>query len=182
MKRVVVAGVTGVGKTTLARALSQEINADFVDLDELNWLPQWQTRKNEEFLALVDAAIASDRWVVSGNYRAARPRIWARADTVIFLDYPFWFSLARLVRRSISRIRDKKPICNGNFETLPKFLSRGSILLWFFKTYWRRKRDMRQVLDQRADYAHITFLTFKSHKETQTWLQQVSSLQSPSKT
>lgn len=182
MKRVVIAGVTGTGKTTLARDLSQKMQADFVDLDELNWLPQWVTRNSDDFLQLVDAAIRRDCWVVSGNYRAARPRIWGRADTVIFLDYPFWFSLVRLVRRSILRIVDKKPICNGNFETLPKFLSRDSIVLWFFKTYWRRKRDMRQVLDNPQDYPYITFLRFQSHKETQAWLKQISFPPSPSKT
>lgn len=180
MKRIVIIGATGTGKTTLANQVSNKLALDFVDLDELHWMPGWQVRDAADFKQCVANAVAADGFAVSGNYREVRDIIWARADTVVWLNYPFWFVFCRLLRRSLLRVVDERKVCNGNTETWAKFLSHDSIMVWLFKSYWRRKRGIRAILDNPSAYPHITFLEFKNPKDTQKWLTHISLAPSPS--
>ena len=180
MKRIVIIGATGTGKTTLAQQLSAKGALDFIDLDELHWLPDWQVRDASDFQQRVAAAVTADAFVVSGNYREVRNVIWARADTVVWLNYPFWFVFCRLLRRSILRAVDKRKVCNGNTEPWSKYLSSDSIMVWLFKSYWRRKREVRAILDNPSVYPHITFLEFKNPKDTEKWQTHIFLHPSPS--
>ena len=98
-------GSTGSGKTTFARALASILGVPRVELDELNWGPNWTPFDNATFRERVAAATSGDAWVVDGNYggRGARDIIWPRADTVVWLDLPLHVTLARLWRRSVGR-------------------------------------------------------------------------------
>ena len=175
MKRITITGATGSGKTTLAGKVAKAINGGFFDLDEFHWLPDWRERDKAEFRELVEDAASKESWVMSGNYKEVSPLIWARADTVVWLDYPFYLVFWRLLKRSIMRIYDRRSVCNGNYESLSIFFSSESIMVWLFRSYWKRKRTMREALDNRAPHPHITFVHLKSPKETDLWLQQVSS-------
>jgi hypothetical protein len=59
------------------------------------------------------------------------------------LDYPRWFSLQRVFRRSVMRAIDKKPICNGNTESFHAMLGRDSIIAWHFRSFGRKRGLMR---------------------------------------
>ena len=66
-----------------------------------------------------------------------------RVDLVVGLDYPRWFSLQRVFRRSVMRAIDKKPICNGNTESFHAMLGRDSIIGWHFRSFGRKRGRMR---------------------------------------
>jgi adenylate kinase family enzyme len=103
MRRVVVVGVTGVGKTTFASALSERLGVPHVELDALYWQPQWTPRDPDEFRARIVAEVARDAWVIDGNYSATRDQVWSSADTVIWLNYPLLLIFDRLLRRTLRR-------------------------------------------------------------------------------
>ena len=48
-KRVVVVGVTSSGKSTLAEKLARCLGLNFIELDALNWEPNWQAAPLEVF-------------------------------------------------------------------------------------------------------------------------------------
>lgn len=175
LRRIVITGSTGSGKTTLAGKISAARGNAVVDLDELHWLPNWSPREPEAFRALVATAAAGDNWVMSGNYKAVRDLMWERADTVVWLDYSFPRTFWQLSRRSFLRVRDKIPVCNGNVETLGKIFSRDSIILWLLTSYRRRRAHMLGILDNPGQYPHITFIRLKNPKETEQWLNSISS-------
>ena len=54
-KRIVVIGVTGCGKSVLAEQLARKLNLDFIELDALYWLPEWEHCTDDEFRAKVAA-------------------------------------------------------------------------------------------------------------------------------
>jgi adenylate kinase family enzyme len=162
---VAVVGNTGSGKTTLARTLATRLDVPHVELDALFWRPDWEMAPTEEFQAAVDELIASDGWVVDGNYFGALgERVLARADLVVWMDPPLRTIMIRLLRRTVARIRSREELWGTNRETVrDAFFDRNSLLLYAVKTH--RKR--RQRADVISRYPHVRL---RSASETATWL------------
>ena len=95
-KKLVVIGTTSSGKSTLAEQLAQKIGGDFIELDALNWGPNWTPAGDELLRARAEEATRSPGWVVAGNYSITRPVTWPRAEAIIWLDYSFWVIFWRL--------------------------------------------------------------------------------------
>jgi adenylate kinase family enzyme len=172
-KRVVVVGVTSSGKSTLAEKLAKCFGLDCIELDALYWEPNWQAAPLEVFRARVEKATQSEKWVVAGNYHVARDLIWPRAEAVIWLDYPFLTVLWQLTRRTFRRWWMKEMLWGTNRESLWrhfKLWSIDSLYHWLFKTYWRRKREFRNLLSQ-PEYRHLKLIWFQHPRETDEWLE-----------
>src|SRR2546423_442076 len=103
MQRVVVVGVTGAGKTTFASTVSRRLGVPHIELDALYWGPKWTAVDTETLRARVALAVAGEAWIVDGNYSRVRDLTWAKADTLIWLDYSLPVVLSRLLRRVIRR-------------------------------------------------------------------------------
>ncbi|HLO97201.1 MAG TPA: hypothetical protein VK171_01290, partial [Fimbriimonas sp.] len=78
-------------------------------------------------------------WVLDTAYGKWSEIPVARAELIIALDYPRWVSLGRLLRRCVSRVVDKKKVCNGNVESLRNLFSMDSIVLWHFRSFKRKR-------------------------------------------
>lgn len=172
LKRICIVGCSGAGKTTLGRDLALRLNVAAVDLDELNWLPNWQSRSAAEFGALLDPVLEKEGWVISGNYGAVRPQIWSRTQAVVWLDYNFSVVMGRLLRRTLRRSLYGEACCGGNRETLQLALSRESVLFYGLKAYAQR-HGTYPALMAHPDYAHLQFFRFHSPRETRAWLTQL---------
>lgn len=169
MQRVVVIGTSGSGKTTLARRLAAILGVPHIELDALHWEPNWQEAPTDLFLARVGIAVAARAWTADGNYHAARDLVWGRADTLVWLDFPLYVILWRLLLRTARRIIWREELWSGNRETLAAQLSRDSIILWALHTYQRRRRETPLLLQQPA-YRHLTVVHLRSPQEAQRWL------------
>lgn len=173
MQRVLIFGTSGSGKTTLARELARRMNVPHIESDELHWGPNWTATPTEIFRRRVADAIAQESWAMDGNYAIVRDLTLARADTVIWLDYPmsvvFTRTLVRTLRRSITR----ELLWGTNRESLwLTFCSRESILLWVLQTWRKRRREYPKLFRTEA-CRHLQVLRFRSQKETDAWLSQV---------
>jgi adenylate kinase family enzyme len=104
-KHVIIVGATGCGKSTLAEKLAKKINVNFIELDSIYWKPGWVDPDPEEFRKAVDLATRSPGWVFAGNYGIVRDLVWSRAQALVWLDYPFFLVLGRLLRRIWTRWR-----------------------------------------------------------------------------
>ena len=171
MHRVSIIGTTGSGKSTLAAQLARRLAVPCTDLDAIYWQPDWTPLDPDQFQSQVAEAVQSDCCVVEGGYSAVRPLIWARADTVIWLDYSFPVTLSRLLRRTTRRVVRQETIWGGNRESLRRSLSRDSILLWLLKTY---RSNRRKYADQLAlpENQHLRVHHFSSPRQTEDWLKQ----------
>ena len=167
-RRIVVTGTTGSGKTTLARAVAAKLGLPHAEQDAWNHLPGWQEAPLEQFRAAVDAFTAQAGWVMDGNYTKANDIGWARADTLIWLDYSGGLVFWRLFTRTLRRGYTREELWNGNRESLgTNLLSRDGILAWFFRTHWRHRREKAGKL---AAYPHLQVIRFRTPGEAERWL------------
>jgi adenylate kinase family enzyme len=169
-----VVGTSGSGKTTLAAQIARRHGLPHVELDALHWGPQWTPVAPEVFQRRVAAALAADAWVVDGNYSRVRDAIWARADTLVWLDYPLWRIMARLLWRTLRRAVRREDLWGSNRESLVKaFFSRDSILLWALQTYRRRRREYLPLVRQ-PPHPSLQVVHLRSPRATQHWLDGLS--------
>jgi adenylate kinase family enzyme len=170
MKRVVVVGTTGSGKSTLARRLATRLSGDFVDIDALNWGPDWTPAPTPSLRERMSAVLAGDCWVVAGNYSKVRDIVWGRADTLVWLDYPLPLILWRLFRRTVHRVFTQEELWGGNRERFrAQFASRDSLFLFVLQTHYRRRREYPVELEK-PEYAHLCVLHFHRPGEAEQWL------------
>lgn len=99
MRRVLIIGPCGSGKSTLARELAPALGLPLIHMDQLGWQPGWTETERPELRRRVEEAVSKDRWLIEGNYGSVLPQRLARADTVLYLDFPISLCLWRLVRR-----------------------------------------------------------------------------------
>ena len=99
MRRVLVIGPCGAGKSTLAVELGQKLGLSVFHMDKLNWQPGWVESSKDEISVKLAEIVAADRWLIDGTYGGTLAPRLARADTVIYLDYPIRLCLWRLMRR-----------------------------------------------------------------------------------
>ena len=109
MRRVMVIGCSGSGKSTFARALGTRVGIPVVHLDSLFWKPGWVESTRDEFGAKHDAAAAGDRWIIDGNYSRTIERRIANADTVVALDLPRYACMYGIVSRWLRNRGNVRP-------------------------------------------------------------------------
>ena len=167
-RRILVYGVTGSGKTTLARRIGETTGLPWHSVDdEVGWLPGWIERPLEDQVHIVSQLVAADSWVMDTAYGRWLGLALARTDLVVALDYPRWVSLTRLVRRTARRVFSGETVCNGNVETWRKVLSSDSILVWHFRSF-SRKRSRMDTWE--ADVSAPPVVRLRSPVETERWL------------
>lgn len=168
-RRVNVVGTSSSGKTTFARALAERLGVPHVELDALHWEPDWTEATPEVMRGRTAAAISGDAWVVDGNYSVVRDLVWARAEAIVWLDYPLPTILWRYASRTKRRIRSREELWagTGNRERIRNVLGRDGLLWWILSTYRRRRRDYPERL---AAAPHLVAFRFRSPDAAVTWL------------
>lgn len=179
-RRVHVIGNSNSGKSTLAQRLARALDADFVELDALNWLPGWvglNETDPDELQRRIRDATRGDAWIVAGSYAGHCQRaFWPRLETIVWLDLPLRVLLARFFRRSWRRWRNREMLWGTNIERFwPQFaLWRGSdSLLYWILFHHRRKRRDRLGNMQDPRWSHIRFVRLTSASEVDAFARTV---------
>ncbi|MGW6935198.1 hypothetical protein ACWGE0_34420 [Lentzea sp. NPDC054927] len=106
MKRVVILGRGGAGKSTLATTLGTATGLPVVELDKHFWGPSLEPTPPAHWATLQDELASANHWIMDGDlgpYDVLEVRL-RRADTVLLLDYSFPRCAWQALRRSRERV------------------------------------------------------------------------------
>ena len=165
-------GNTGSGKSTVAVALAFRLGVPCLELDAVFHQPGWTELAREEFRARVADAAAGDAWVIDGNYGAVRDLVWARADTVVWLDLSRPAVMRRVVSRTVRRAARRQELWNGNREPWSNFWSldpQRSIIVWAW-TQHRRYRARYEAAMADPAWGHLRFVRLRSAADVRRFL------------
>ena len=146
MRRVLVIGTGGSGKTTLSVKISTATGLPVVHLDSLYWSPGWVPSPAAEWQEVVAGLVQQPEWILDGNYGGTIELRLAAADTVIFLDPPRTACLWRLLKRQVTYHRQSRPSLPADCadRLTPSFL-------WWVWTYRSRRRP--QILERLEQFS-----------------------------
>ena len=158
MKKVIVIGCPGSGKSTVSRALHNKTGIPLYHLDMMYWNADKTTVEKRVFLELLSAVLEKDEWIIDGNYSSTMELRMAACDTVIFLDYPLDVCLDGI------RARRGKPRSDMPWiET-----EEDAEFIEFIKNYNEQQKP--KVLELLKKYGDKNIIIFKSREQADEFL------------
>jgi len=160
MKRILIIGCCGAGKSTLAQQLGERLRLPVYHLDRLYWRKDWARTPSDEWKRVVQNLCATAEWIIDGNYASTMDLRLSACDTVIFLDYPRRVCLWRILKRRIFyHRRARSDIADGCSERIT----------WaFLRWVWCYRRDYRPELLAKLNALdkNVTVLAFSDPTQT----------------
>ena len=158
MKKIIVIGCPGSGKSTVSRALHNKTGIPLYHLDMMYWNADKTTVEKNVFLERLSAVLEKDEWIIDGNYGSTMELRMAACDTVIFLDYPLDVCLDGI------RARRGKPRSDMPWiET-----EEDAEFIEFIKSYNEQQKP--KVLDLLEKYGDKNIIVVKSREQTDAFL------------
>ena len=158
MKKVIVIGCPGSGKSTFARALHNKTGIPLYHLDMMYWNADKTTVEKSVFLERLSVVLEKDEWIIDGNYGSTMELRMAACDTVIFLDYPLEVCLDGIKER---RRKPRSDMPWIETEEDAEFIE-------FIKSYNEQQKP--KVLELLEKYRDKNIIIFKSREQADAFL------------
>ena len=162
MKKIMIIGCPGSGKSTFARALAIKTGLPLHYLDMMYWNPDRTTKPKEEFRAALCETVKLPEWIIDGNYGSTLELRMEACDTVIFLDYPVDVCIAGVEER---RGKPRPDMPWVEVEPDLEFIE-------FIKKYNEESRP--KVIELLEKYKEKNIIIFKSRAEADEYLRRLS--------
>jgi adenylate kinase family enzyme len=165
--RVLVAGTSGSGKTTVAGRVAAVLGLPHIEIDALFHGPGWTPRPS--FEADVRQFAAGPGWVTEWQYAPVRDLLADRADLLVWLDLPRGVVMRQVVRRTVVRRLRRQELWNGNLEPPFRtiFTDREHIVRWAWATHHLNAERVTALARRRPE---LPIVRLRSRAEVATWL------------
>ena len=158
MKKVIVIGCPGSGKSTVSRALYNKTGIPLYHLDMMYWNANKTTVEKSVFLERLSDVLEKNEWIIDGNYGSTMELRMAACDTVIFLDYPLDVCLDGIKERRGKPRSDMPWIETEEDEEFIEFI----------KSYNEQQKP--KVLELLKKYSDKNIVIFKSREQSDAFL------------
>jgi adenylate kinase family enzyme len=163
MKKIVIIGSSGAGKSTFAHRLGEILRVEAFHLDRLFWRTGWKRTFRKKWRKIQQQLVQKDTWIIDGSYHDTLNIRLNAAEIVIFLDMPTILCVWRVIKRHFIECSrpDLPRLCQDRLD--PTYLMK----VWRFPRY-DRKRLIKQVQGTRKEIVWL-----RSRKEVSRFLQEV---------
>ena len=165
MRRVIVIGSPGSGKSRFSRALHQATGLPLVHLDLLYWNADQTVVLRSVFLERLQEALSQDAWIIDGNYASTMEMRLQNADTVFWLDYSTEVCLAGLRERRGKPRPDMPWVESADGE--------GDAEFWEYVKHFR-ETNRPAILTLLARYPEKIVIIFQGRQEADAFLKTLS--------
>ncbi|MGA9468475.1 MAG: DNA topology modulation protein [Exiguobacterium marinum] len=163
MKRIMIIGSGGAGKSTLARQLGERLQLDVYHLDALMWKPGWVMATREERISIQQQLVKKDEWIIDGNFGNTLDLRLHAADTVILIDLPRIVCIYRVLKR-VARYRGTtRPDMGASCEEKLDF----AFLKWVWNFPNIQRLQLLQQIEQHPTKLNLIHL--KSSRAVRTF-------------
>jgi len=154
LKKVIIIGSGGAGKSTLARKLSDITGIEIYHLDKLFWQPGWISITREELAGKIKEIVARDSWIIDGNYSSTMDMRMEAADTIIYLDFASIVCIWGILKRRIMYAGKKRPdITEGCNEKID-----WEFFNWVLSFRRRNRKKLLAMLHKYAENRKVFIL------------------------
>ena len=166
MKKIMVIGCCGSGKSNLSKQLAKKLKLPLVHLDVLNWCGNWECVPQETFDSLLLEELQKEEWIIEGNYNRTIPMRLEYCDTVIYLDYSRWTCLLGVLKRVIKGYGKTRSDMGGNCPERLDFE--------FLKFVWNFNQNNRErYLKLLSEQSDKNVIILRNRKEGATFLKEM---------
>ena len=158
MKKVLVLGCSGSGKSTFAVKLHKQTKLPLYHLDNIWWKADRTHITRDEFDEYLDELVKRDSWIIDGDYSRTYEKRIAVCDTVFFLDYGESVCMNGIA----CRVGKERPDMPWTEDTLDPELVK------LVRNY--EKEDKPKLMGLFAKYPEKTVITFKNREEAEKWI------------
>ena len=162
MRKIIVIGCPGSGKSTFSRGLHSKTGIPLYHLDMMYWNADKTTVEKRVFLKRLSDALAKDMWIIDGNYGSTMELRMQKCDTVIFLDYSLDICLDGI------RERKGKPRSDMPWVEPEQY---DEEFIEFIKKYNSQSRP--QVMELLDKYSYKNIFIFSNRDEANKFLRQI---------
>lgn len=168
MKRIIIIGCCGSGKSTLSKKLSTLLSIPSVHLDKLFWQEGWVSVGNAEFDKRLDEAMKKETWIIDGNFSRTLTKRLEQCDTVIYLDYPALRCVFRVLKRILSSYgRVRSDMADGCPERLD--------IPFLLYTLRFNSKQRKSIYSSLSDFQEKTVIILKNDRSVRHFLKSISS-------
>jgi len=171
VKRVLIIGNAGSGKTTFARQLAAKTGLPLVHLDQLYWHGNWEHLSQGELDARLQEELVRPEWIIDGNYNRTLAHRLNYCDTVLFFDMPILSCLVGITKRIIANYGKTREDMGGN--CVEKF-DRQKVSL-YRNVIQFNKQHRKAYYKLLADATHAEVVVFKRRRQAKRFLEHVAS-------
>ena len=158
MKKIIVIGCPGSGKSTFSKKLHKITEIPLFHLDMLYWNEDKTVVEKEIFLERLSEILQKDAYIIDGNYASTMEMRISSGDTVFFLDYPTDICL--------DGIRERRGKERSDMPWVEK--SEDEEFVEFIKNYAQQNRP--EVIELLKKYSCKNIFIFSNRSEADEFL------------
>lgn len=167
MKRIMIIGGNGSGKTTFARQLSKKLDIPLIFIDKIFWTDNWQRADEATANSILKEEMQRPEWIIDGNHIESVCDRLQLCDTVFYFDFSPINCLVGSIVRVIKNYGIQRDDVGGK-NNIEKF---DKSKIAFFKSVLQfNSKNRRHLYAMINEHPDVNLIVFKNRKQVNDYL------------